>query len=182
MSLHTQAEVLHDALKISGLTAKSASNLTQDNVNNIFELLAQKKLNEKHIAALIQVAPQFVTLAQSSLNTQVEAIKSAGASQRDAIAAVHSGIKAIETMACALKSIAEGAESKNTKDQISLHILEISRLITELAKIIQKMNSENNFTWVKMTGVAAGVLTIACIGASIFLGGKNSGEVDIDRS
>ncbi len=149
---------------------KNAKRLTDEEVQRITTLQYENKLGERHIESLIKANPNFITqqldLVKTTFSEVSKSVKEEHIKTFDNIG------KVIDSTSTILKTI---AEKDDNSDEIKIKLIDMTEKLAnkqkEILEIQEKMNKDNNNTWIKiLTGVASAV-------ALLLLGGKNINKI-----
>jgi predicted phage tail protein len=158
---------------ISG--AKDLGSLTPEETTRLLKLLGEKRLSAKEAAKLLEVNPHFGKLATESLRSLASIAESASPVQREAIASLRACVEGLNT---AFALLAERAESDQTREKLAEHLIEACKLHLEIAKSVERLNSDNNQVWKQLAVGALAVLGAVLSSAAVVYAAKSSGGRD----
>jgi len=157
-----QQQTLEELQQKTGI--RDLKNLSTSDVDKVLKLAGNGTLSETHVKALVGLTPDFIQhleqLSVKTLETISKLPENAKASQVEALATVQSSIKGMSEMLGVLKTLAENAQTDETREKIGHVIVEFSKLYVELSKISQQMNTDNNAMWKALATTALSVFAI----------------------
>lgn len=154
MSIDTA--VIEEIKTISGIA--NLAEMSPEEVRTLLGLIGQQRLGLAHIEALVQVAPQFVSLANDALKNIGLVAEGAKESQKGALSAVVSSINGLTAV---LTLLAERSESDEAREKIAFYLIEAGKLFVQITQYTKDINKDNNETWTKLAGIAGSVLMAA---------------------
>lgn len=160
--MNSDSTVIEDIKRISGIG--NLSKLSAAEATKLLNLIGEQRLSEAHVKALIEVAPQFISIANEALKTISKTVEGTKESQKNALSAV---LAAVSGLTNVLTVLANKAESDEVREKIAQYLIEAGKLYIQVTIITKDMNKDNNDTWVKIAGISGTVVSIIS-GIAIF--------------
>ena len=155
--------------KITGVT--DFENASPEDVAKIDKMAAQGKLNLEQMKLLVEAIPHFVELQKTTIKALQDTVAAARDVQKEAIQSVGNSLNAVSRI---LEQLADTVQTDDARMKLAEIAIEIGRFGLEMAKILERMNKDNNSLWKWITGA---VVTAAAAVVIIFVAsGDDSSE------
>ncbi len=138
------------------------NNVTNEQFSELQVMLSKNAFSKQELAQLIELIPNFIDLQKEFIGGVKEVARETGDIQRTAF-------NIIDKQMQILNVLANTAQSDDTRLKIAEHLIQLSK---ELNPILERMNSDNNDVWKKITAAVVATAGIALVIARIF-GGSN---------
>ncbi len=164
-------KLLTEIKKVTGIN--NFENLSSEDGGKILKLIGNNKLSTEHLKVLIEFVPSYVHASAQALQAISNIATHAGASQKEIAESVHTSTKGIINI---LNTLADSAETDEARLKIAEVSMEAGKLYLEFANISKDINKDNNSTWVKITGVVAGIVLIVGGAVAVIMSGGESND------
>ncbi|MFL5338581.1 MAG: hypothetical protein ACJ8F7_00290 [Gemmataceae bacterium] len=138
----------------------------------VLEKVRENTLSPEQLKLFVQVAPQFVEFQRQTIDCLKKVAEGAKASQQSAFQTI-GGLNAVSQ---ALAELARSAQTDETRLEIAKLTVETVRLQTDVARIVETMNKDNNNFWRWLGGAAIGAAfgALGVTAAVLLSGGKSN--------
>lgn len=148
--------IQQELIKISGIT--DFNNLSKEDSAKLLKLIGEHKLSETHVKALVEIAPDFIKAQIEALKAVAEVAKGAKETQKEVISTVVNSIQGVTSI---LEKLAERTNSDEAIIELAKLTIQAGGLYLEAIKISERINKDNNNTWIKIGGLATAILGVA---------------------
>ena len=117
--------------------------------------------------------PSYIQVSAEALKSISNIATQTGESQKEIAETVHTSTKGIINI---LTTLSANAETDEAQLKIAELSMEAGKLYLQFANISKEMNQNNNSTWVKITGIVAGIVVVVGSVIAVVVSGGEGGE------
>lgn len=131
--------------------------------SRIQQAITEGALEPHELKILADVIPNLVQLQKGHIETLKEVISSAKDTQKTALEGISQSLKSLDKL---LDFFSTAEQSDEIKGKIIDATIKLTEINVEIAKLIEKSNSDNNSFWRYVTGAAATAFVV--VGGVLF--------------